>query len=284
MKKLDGLVVVVIVITMIFLTQLPGSNPTNLQLILVALLIVAEIGWMFVGTLAISKQDEYMLYLFWALSTSLPVFILTLATQAAFKGDDESFNEFHENPKDEQDPVRLATMVSIATVSLILRILTVYCSVVLYQNFGQDCTDMLGLVKKGIFIFEAYLRSPGDAAKAVEVSGNLVMELKRARGYTDEDHVRSTGSTFGGSVDLEKFEEVEQALRSPMSDMQRTHNPVYDPLNSDGKQACLRSDSVSSGGTGRADSKSTKVSWNRERKKSNERFLARLDGRSGFEK
>lgn len=262
-KKLDGLFVAVIIVTVIFLTQSPGSNPTTLQLILVALLVIAEIAWVLVGNLAISKKDGYMLYLFWALSTLLPVVLITFATQTASKGDDESFNEFHENPMDENDPMRLATMIAIGGISIVLRMLTVYCSILLYNNFGQEYTRMLGLVKEGVFIFETYLNSVETSNNDLpDISGKFVMEMEHQKGYSDTEPERPTRSTVGSS-DLESFEAVEQTLRPPTNETQVTHNLAFN----------------SSVGTSGNDNRH--INWTkRQRQRSNERFLAKFDCRS----
>jgi len=101
-------------------------------------MFVIEIAWEVLGDTAIKTEDEYRLYVFWALSLFLPVFIVSIAVDV-LNGDETLLQGAG------SASVR-ATIAAMAALALLNRAATVAVSVVLYRQFGPGYVGLRRII------------------------------------------------------------------------------------------------------------------------------------------
>lgn len=121
-----------------FINASPGSVDEIVLGINIALFAI-EIIWERIGIYAIRNENAYLLYLFWFLSFGLPSFIIFIVVNT-FQGSTDLLLAYG----DEEWVLR--TIGFMAMLSIINRIITVVCSVLLYINFGPNYVGLRRII------------------------------------------------------------------------------------------------------------------------------------------
>jgi len=135
-RKMDLQFSVLLVISgLVFFSHKTQDQETGLAP--TALLAVTELVWDRVGVHAIKKGDEWAVYMFWALSLILPMYVSSVAF-VSFDNDNAYFDELRRGQDGSERPDRLTKVAVLAIACVLNRISTVVVSLLLYQDFGSD--------------------------------------------------------------------------------------------------------------------------------------------------
>ena len=135
-RKMDLQFSVLLVITgLVFFSHKTQDQETGLAPTL--LLALAELVWDRVGVHAIKRGDEWALYMFWALSLILPMYVSSVAL-VSLDNDNVYFDELRRGQDGSDRPDRLSKVAVLAIACFLNRISTVVVSYVLYREFGTE--------------------------------------------------------------------------------------------------------------------------------------------------
>jgi hypothetical protein len=125
------------------------------------MLLLAELAWDRAGVHAIKRGDTWALYMFWALSLILPVFVVSVAV-VSVDNDNTYFDEFRVGQSGSPRTGRLVKIVVLASACVLNRVCTVISSLSLYRNMGTD--RYLALIRLFKLGFKKYGRHAAGAA------------------------------------------------------------------------------------------------------------------------
>lgn len=120
--------------------KVSSASPATYALVVNALLFVVEIAWDRTGDEGIKREDSYLLFIFWALSLFLPVFIITVAADVV------TDNILLVEAK---SPNVKFTILVMAVLTLLNRVATVAVSALLYRSFGEPYQGLKRLIGSG---------------------------------------------------------------------------------------------------------------------------------------
>ncbi len=135
-RKMDLQFSVLLVISgMVFFSHKTRDQETGLAPTL--LLAVTEVVWDRVGVHAIKRGDEWTLFMFWALSLVLPVYVSSVAL-VSLDNSNQYFDDIRQGQDGSARPDRLVKIAVLAISCVLNRISTVVTSFLLYRHFGTD--------------------------------------------------------------------------------------------------------------------------------------------------
>lgn len=120
--------------------RVSSASPATYALVVNALLFLVELAWERLGDEGIKREDTYLLYVFWALSLFLPVFIATVAADVVTEGI---------LLVEAKSPNVKYTILIMAVLTLMNRAATVAVSVLLYRSFGEQYQGLKRLIGSG---------------------------------------------------------------------------------------------------------------------------------------
>jgi hypothetical protein len=214
-KKLDVQFSVITLYTGIVFFSSSNTLGANVALGLNVALFVIELAWERIGEKAICEENEIYMYMFWALSLFLPAFVVNIAI--------DYFSKNALLASAEHASV-IVTIGIFGILTVINRLLTVICSIILYRSFGEKYQGLRRLLAGDRLLrFGRGRRTKLAAETSGNGHGNVRLptgyvagaELQHTDGVTVANPLQSINNgTYDGEDDYFNEEEAEDVTRT----------------------------------------------------------------------